>query len=78
MKAVCWWDNRPVHLLATGGSVEQDRVVNLYDPGLKFIAANGKRTDLALLQMPILALLLSHGTSVKRSGLRGLAKKASL
>ncbi|ETP03622.1 hypothetical protein F441_19424, partial [Phytophthora nicotianae CJ01A1] len=25
--AVCWWDNRPVHLLCAGGSVEQDRVV---------------------------------------------------
>ncbi|ETK83389.1 hypothetical protein L915_11389, partial [Phytophthora nicotianae] len=27
IKAVCWWDNRPVHLLCAGGSVEQDRVV---------------------------------------------------
>lgn len=27
MKAVCWWDNRPVHLLCAGGSTEQDRVV---------------------------------------------------
>ncbi|POM69318.1 Hypothetical protein PHPALM_14408 [Phytophthora palmivora] len=27
IRAVCWWDNRPVHLLAAGGSVEQDRVV---------------------------------------------------
>ncbi|POM60489.1 hypothetical protein PHPALM_30649 [Phytophthora palmivora] len=28
IRAVCWWDNRPVHLLAAGGSVEQDRVKN--------------------------------------------------
>ncbi|KAG1709489.1 hypothetical protein DVH05_028647 [Phytophthora capsici] len=27
MKAVCWWDNRPVHLLSAGGSIQQDRVV---------------------------------------------------
>lgn len=27
IKAVSWWDNRPVHLLAAGGSIEQDRVV---------------------------------------------------
>ncbi|KAE8994147.1 hypothetical protein PR001_g17567 [Phytophthora rubi] len=27
IKAVSWWDNRPVNLLAAGGSIEQDRVV---------------------------------------------------
>ncbi|KAJ0391884.1 hypothetical protein ATCC90586_003559 [Pythium insidiosum] len=27
MKAVCWQDNKPVHLLTTGGSTELDRVV---------------------------------------------------
>jgi hypothetical protein len=26
MKMLCWWDNRPVHFLCTGGSVQMDRV----------------------------------------------------
>ncbi|POM73208.1 Hypothetical protein PHPALM_9966 [Phytophthora palmivora] len=27
MKAISWWDSRPVHFLCTGGSTEMDRVV---------------------------------------------------
>ncbi|OWZ18592.1 LOW QUALITY PROTEIN: hypothetical protein PHMEG_0007295 [Phytophthora megakarya] len=33
IKAVCWWDNRPVHLLAAGDSVKQDRVVRCEKSG---------------------------------------------
>ncbi|KAG1689608.1 hypothetical protein DVH05_028512 [Phytophthora capsici] len=39
MKAVCWWDNRPVHLLSAGGSTEQDRVVRR--------EKSGERTEVA-------------------------------
>lgn len=26
MRAISWWDNRPVHFLCSGGSIEMDRV----------------------------------------------------